>query len=98
MESSDQKIQSNKTFIMLRRLERVVTGRQNLSFNDFVKFICQPNPIHYSAVSSKMKSLGQSQKHLSQADLQQLWTAEDEKKEKRLMEKQLENRRTLKTI
>jgi hypothetical protein len=30
--------------------------------------------------------------------VQQLWTAEDEKKEKRLIEKQLENRRSLRTI
>jgi len=42
---------------MLGRLEKV-SGRHNLSFNDFVKFICKPNPINYSAASSKMKALG----------------------------------------
>jgi uncharacterized protein YfeS len=33
---------SNKSFVMLQRLEKAVSQADKLHFNDFVKFVCKP--------------------------------------------------------
>ena len=89
-EASDHKILANKTFMMLSRLEKAINQSHKLVFEDFVKFICQPSPMKYATSIKTMQGSGTSSppKHLSEADLSQLWTAEDRKNQQKLEENQ----------
>jgi hypothetical protein len=44
IECSDNKISSNKSFVMLQRLEKAIAISSKIHFNDFVKFVCKPDP------------------------------------------------------
>ena len=98
-EASDNKILANRTFMMLDRLEKAINSSQKLQFDDFVKFICQPNPMKYAISIKGMKGNGiVPGKHLSEADLSQLWTAEDGKNQQKLEETQHQNRQKLSSL
>ena len=85
---------------MLDRLEKVLNHAQKLTFEDFTKFICQPNPMKYAASIKTMKLTGSARpsKHLSETDISQLWTPEDSKNQQKLEESQFYNRQKLSTL
>ena len=75
---------ANKTFAMLNRLERAILPTQSVRFSDFLNFICQPNPVKYAQQftnegEKKPKPEVQEKYQLSKSDIDQLWTAEDQK-------------------
>lgn len=82
-DASDQKILANKMFSMLNRLEKAVPPSQPIRFSDFLNFICQPNQVKYNEklleLNKNAKGEG-SRYQLSQADVDQLWTADDSKR------------------
>lgn len=54
-DTSDQKILSNKSYIMLNRLEKALIANQKVHFNDFNKFICQPEHLKYNDAFNEFK-------------------------------------------
>ena len=91
-ENSETAIDVNKIFKMICRLEKVTGPAQKLSLNDFTKFVCQPSD--FTALSSggisNLKSAFNRQ--LKSSDIENLWTADDQKKEAKLRAAQRQNR------
>ena len=100
-ETSDQKILANKTFSMLNRLEKAVAPRQPIRFPDFMNFICQPNHVKYNEQLLELHKNAKSEGNkcqLSKADVDQIWTEQDQKQLKKVMANQKENREKLQKL